>query len=237
MKERFFKISNITAKISLVFLGLFLFYVLVLSVIKNIDISATTLALEYLKVLIWPSVAFTLIFIFRNNFSGLIDRLAEFSLPGGVSGKINPQAQQQGIVPEDSIDQDENFNELLTEKESQITAVQITNTELQQKLSTAEIELDLERIYNAIFASQIDLLLKMANFENVEFAYVDDHFNKAQQASYGALNSWTTAQYIQFLISNALIEYPVGTSVLTITLKGRVFLNYLSVRNYKKYGL
>lgn len=237
MKERFFKISNITTKISLVFLGLFLFYVLVLYVIKNIDISAATLTLEYLKALIWPSVAFTLIFIFRNNFSGLIDRLAEFSLPGGVSGKINPQAQQQGIGPEDSIDQDENFNELLMEKESQITAVQVTNTELQQKLSTAEIELDLERIYNAIFASQIDLLLKMANFESVEFAYVDDHFNKAQQASYGSLNSWTAAQYIQFLISNALIEYPVGTSVLMITLKGRVFLNYLSVRNYKKYGL
>lgn len=237
MNEKVIKILKILWNAVLI-IGFFLIiYSGISFFVKTLGLSIATLVLEYLKILIWPGVAFTLIFIFRNNFSELLNRLAEFSLPGGVSGKINPQAQSQDIKSEDSINQNADFNELLQEKESQITAVQTNLEEVKQKLITAEIELDFERIYNVIFAGQIDLLLKMASFSNVEFAYVDDHFNKAQQAFLGTLTNWNTTQYIQFLIENKLIQYPVGTLVLEITLKGRVFLNYLSVRNYKKYGL
>ncbi len=237
MKEQLIKTLKILVKIILILVCVIIFYAGISFLIKTLNLTISALVLEYIKVLIWPSVIFVLIFTFRSNFSGLLDRLAEFSLPGGVSGKINPQVQQQDTKSDNSIDQNLEFTQLLTEKENQITAVQISNDDLKQKLSTAEIELDFERIYSVIFASQIDLLLKMNNFENVEFSYVDDHFKKAQQVAAGVLNEWNTSQYINFLINNGLIEYPVGTAVLKITLKGKVFLSYLSVRNYKKYGI
>jgi len=237
MKEKFTKTIKILFKVLLALAGSFVFYSAISSLITTLNLAISTLILEYIKALIWPSVIFLLIFVFKSNFSGVLDRLAEFSLPGGVSGKINPQAQQQDINPDNSINQNADFTELLNERETQIATVTTSNDDLKQKLSTAEIELDLERIYNLIFASQIDLMLKMNIFENVEFAYVDDHFNKAQQAAMSVLNEWNTAQYINFLINAVLIEYPVGTAVLKITLKGKVFLSYLSVRNYRKYGI
>lgn len=237
MKEKLIQIIKISTKIILILVIMIMFYFMFSLLIKTLNLTISAMVLEYLKALIWPSVIFVLIFIFRSNFSGVLDRLAEFSLPGGVSGKISPQAQQQSTNPEDSIDQNAEFSQLLREKENQIALAATTNEELKQKLSTAEIELDFERIYNIIMASQIGLLLKMNSFDNVEISYVDDHFNKAQLAATGVLNAWDTTQYINFLITNGLIEYPVGTLVLKITLKGRVFLNYLSVRNYKKYGI
>ena len=237
MKEKIIKFLKIIGIILIVITGFIILYTAFLFLIKYLNLSIATLILDYIKVLVWPSIIFTLIFVFKSNLSSLLDRIAEFSLPGGVSGKISPQNQQQDVTQEDPINQNEDFNTLLAEKESAIITAQITMEELCQKLGSAELELDLERVYNVIFATQIDLLLKMANFSNVEFEYVNDHFIKAQQSSSGVLNNWTTVQYIQFLITNNLIEYPVGTTVLQITLKGRVFLNYLSVRNYKKYGL
>ncbi len=237
MKDKLIKASKVLAKVVFVSVGVIMFYSGVSFLIKTLNLTISTLILEYIQTLVWPSVIFVLIFTFKTNFSGLLDRLAEFSLPGGVTGKINPQAQQQDTKPEDSIDKSADFTQLLTEKEEQLAEFVTSNVGLEQKISTLEIELDFERIYNIIFASQIDLLLKMNNFDSVEFSYVDDHFNKAQQSAMSMLNGWNTKQYINFLINNGLIEYPVGTNLLKIALKGKVFLSYLSVRNYKKYGI
>lgn len=234
MKNKLVGIFKIIIPIIYIIGFILLLYLDFSFLITILNLTTSAMVLEYIKVLIWPSIVFLLIITFKSNFSGLLDRIAEFSLPGGVSGIVHPLVQQKLTTEVNTLEDTAQFKELLKDKIIEVTTV---NTNLANELSIKEVELDFERIYNIIFASQIDLLLKMNNFSNVKFMYIEEHFNKVKQVSEVVFNDWNTMQYIYFLIDTKLIEYFSDSSLAQMTLKGKVFLQYLSARNYQKYGI
>ncbi len=208
---------------------------------KNLtDVIAKNI-LEYIKALVWPLVVIIISFTFRTNIARLIERVEEWEIPLIGKGRTHRSlTQQQETVKTDSVvvqNEGEDFKAIAAIKETEISALKDNTKQLVDKLTRAQIELDFERIYNLIFASQTDLLFKINNFPEVEFNYVVDHYTKAQQAAIDVLRDWTVFQYIQFLINNQLIEYRVDSSTILITQKGRAFISYLSIMNYKKYGI
>ncbi len=52
------------------------------------------LVLEYLKILVWPSVILTIVLIFRRQIESLIERLQEADLPGGVSISLRAEIRE-----------------------------------------------------------------------------------------------------------------------------------------------
>jgi len=200
--------------------------------------------LEYLRVVIWPFTILILTLTFKNKIAGLIDRINEWDIP--IIGKGKAQAvneafqQQENAIQKDVLhknNDDEDFKAIIDAKENELSNLKNNNVQLIDLLTQAQIELDFERIYNIIFASQIDLLLKISNFPNVEVAYVTDHFSKVQQAGYYVLKSWSLREYLRFLLDNQLLQISDDVQNVSITQKGRAFIYYLSKMNYKKYGI
>lgn len=241
MKEKIKLFLKVILK-SFLFLGfLAILYSGLIYTVKNLsDIIAKNI-LEYIRVLSWPVVVIFIALTFRANIAQLIERMEEWEIPFVGKGKAHGGLlQQQEAVKTNVIlaqNEGEDFKAIVATKESEISALKDNTNQLVDKLTRAQIELDFERIYNIIFASQIDLLLKINNFPRVQFAYITDHFIKAQQAALSMLKDWNVSQYINFLIVNQLIEYNVELQAITITQKGRAFLSYLSVMNYQKYGI
>lgn len=241
MKEQIKKYLMVIIK-AILFIGfVILLYASLIFLYKNLTDALAKNILEYFRVLAWPVVVLLIAFTFRVNIAQLIERVDEWEIPFVGKGKAHGAlAQQQEVIKTDVVvaqNEGEDFKAIVTAKESEITALRDNSQQLVDKLTRAQIELDFERIYNVIFASQIDLLLKINNFPQVEFAYIADHYTKAQQASILILKDWNVFQYIQFLITNQLIEYKVDTLMVSITQKGRAFLSYLTIMNYKKYGI
>ena len=52
------------------------------------------LVLEYLKILVWPSVILTIVLIFRRQIERLIERLQKADLPGGVSISLHAEIRE-----------------------------------------------------------------------------------------------------------------------------------------------
>ncbi|NES83900.1 MAG: hypothetical protein F6K10_22180 [Moorea sp. SIO2B7] len=52
------------------------------------------LVLEYLKILVWPSVILTIVLIFRRQIESLIERLQKADLPGGVSISLSAEIRE-----------------------------------------------------------------------------------------------------------------------------------------------
>lgn len=241
MKEKIKSSLVIISKIVLVFAFFILLYAGSLYIFKNISDALAKNILEYMRVLAWPVVVLLIAFTFRVNIAQLIERMEEWEIPFIGKGKAHGAlAQQQETIKTDVVvaqNEGEDFKAIVANKETEITALRDNSQQLVEKLTRAQIELDFERIYNIIFASQIDLLFKINNFPQVEFAYIVDHYTKSQQAALVILKDWTVFQYIQFLITNQLIEYKVDAMTVSITQKGRAFISYLAVMNYKKYGI
>lgn len=232
---------KIIGKIILYLSFLTLFYASAIFIAKNVtDILAKNI-LEYIKVLVWPIAILLIAFTFRINIARLIERMDEWEIPFLGKGRAHGAlAQQHEPIKTDIVvanNEGDDFKAIVNAKEKVITALKDGHQELVDKLTRAQIELDFERIYNIIFASQIDLLLKINNFPQVEFTYIIDHYSKAQQAGAPIFNEWSVYQFIQFLINVQLIEYRADTMNVSITQKGKAFLNYLAVMNYKKYGI
>lgn len=241
MKEKIRSSSIIILKVILFFGFLLLLYAGSLYIFKNISDVIAKNILEYIQALAWPIVVLLVVFTFRVNIAQLIERMEEWEIPLIGKGKAHGAlAQQQETIKTDVVvsqNEGEDFKAIVATKETEIKALKDNTQQLVDKLTRAQIELDFERIYSAIFASQIDLLLKINNFPQVEFAYILDHYGKAQQAAFAIFKEWNVYQYIQFLITNQLIEYKVDTLTISITIKGKAFLSYLAVMNYKKYGI
>ncbi|MFA6097638.1 MAG: hypothetical protein WC788_08520 [Candidatus Paceibacterota bacterium] len=188
--------KNVRFVIALCFI--ILIYSGALYVIKNNSHELSQDILEYLKVLIWPLVILLIVYLFKSNIADLIGRIEEWEAPFIGKGKTHGVNPQQEIAKTFPRDEGKDFKMVIDAKEKEISALKDNEQELVDKLTRAQIELDFERIYNLIFASQIDLLLKVNAFGKVEFAYVLDHYSRAQQASASLLKDWTFSQYIKF---------------------------------------
>ena len=82
-----------------------------------------------------------------------------------------------------------------------------------------------------IFGSQIFILKYLINANSLGLSDLANYYSTVQKNNY-ALSNWGIDQYLTFLISSNLIE-PITTGGFQITLKGRVFINYIeAVRKY-----
>jgi hypothetical protein len=52
------------------------------------------LVLEFIRVLIWPTVALTAIFAFKNQLVALFERLHDAELPGGIKLNFEKEVRQ-----------------------------------------------------------------------------------------------------------------------------------------------
>lgn len=221
--------------------GAILVYSAMLYILKNVSIKISKEILEYLKVIIWPSVILICIFLFKSNIAGLIERMDEWDIPfigkGKTSGML--KQQQEGISTDSKISQDEenDFKAVLEKRETEVSALKKNTDELAEQLTRAQVDLDFERIYNLIFASQIELLSTINYLDRANFDYIIDYFLKVKNKNRPVFNEWDVAQYIRFLLINQLIENDIQKTQIIITQKGRAFLAYLAMRNYKKYGI
>ena len=64
----------------------------VLRYLRNMEIAK--LILEYLKVLIWPTLVLIFLFVFRKQLHDLVERLKKADLPGGVSLDFGKEAEE-----------------------------------------------------------------------------------------------------------------------------------------------
>ncbi len=212
-------------------------------IFSNISESVSKTILDYLKIIIWPTLILFITILFKKNISGLIERISEFEIPLMGSGKAKAilTSQQEDIKNTVLEDEGEDFKEIVAKKEVEITALQNNSEQLIDKLTRAEIELDFERIHNIIFANQVNLLEEIDTLGGkVAFTYLSDHFNKVQQEFIEVLKEWNVAEYARFLVNNGLIEVKseVGSFFSTeITVKGKAFIDYIKARSYKKGGL
>lgn len=230
---------RITLKIVLFFSFCILLYSATLYIFINLSNEIAKNILEYLKVLIWPSVALLTIFVFKTNIALLIGRMEEFDFPF-FKGRAKSVYQPQESVQKDIVvaqNEGEDFKAVVAEKEAEIKALRDSTEDLIAKLTRAQIELEFERIYNLIFRSQIELLSKMNTVTQVEFSYVIQHFFALQKQFPEVFKDWNPYKYIQFLITNNLVEYEYQTSSVSITQKGKAFVAYLVLMNYQKYGI
>lgn len=103
------------------------------------------LVLEFLKVLAWPAVAFTLAFIFRASVRDLVGRIKKASLPGGVELEVS---EAKPLAPEEQKQRRENevrqvASSLSADRKSisPVSSLHLaTNIELAETLVLKEIE-------------------------------------------------------------------------------------------------
>jgi len=227
----------------ILFLGfLILFYAGLIYIYKNISDVIAKNILEYLKVLVWPLVALFAIFIFRRDVSGFLHRLIKGKNPFIGEWEASPVAaqEQENRNPAEIQPVGPEFNQIIVQKEAEISALQNNEQQLVDALTKAQIELDFERIYNFIFSNQIELLKEINSLGGeVSFVYVSEHFKKVQQI-FSGLNDWNAAKYLEFLVNNHLLEYKTAIGnffSISLILKGKAFLAYITSRSYQKYGL
>jgi hypothetical protein len=231
---------KILIKTAFLILLLVSIYALFTYLIKTLNIELSKEALEYIKVLIWPAVVIIIIFLFKLNLAHLIENISEWDNPFLGKGKTRAPIQEQNssnVNDQVTETKGEDFEKILDSKEKEIKAIKDNQNQLIEQLTRAQIELEFERIYNLIFASQIDLLLKLNQYPEVEWSFIIDHFSKIKLSSLHMFDQWEAPQYIQFLINNQLVEIKLTNQTSQITVKGKAFLSYLTTMNYKKYGI
>lgn len=235
------KLFVVMSKVVFLFSVLVLIYAATLYILKNISLETSKNILDYIRAIIWPGIVLIVITVFRSNLAQLIERLEEGENP--IFGKWKASHSEQPILQqEESVMQSTqtqetgaDFEKVVEEKEVEINALKDNQQQLVDKLTIAQIELDFERIYNIIFASQIELLAKLGVNSPVDISYIMSHYSGVQRVNRKAFKDWTVDQYIAYLLRVQLIE--LNDFKVSITSKGRAFISYLGRMNYRKYDL
>jgi len=183
--------------------------------------------LNYLKVLTWPLIVVTFIFIFKEEIGNFLNEMSEISLFGGKAKRERtpPQQKVEGSKNPDA----ENYS-LLEEYKSLSSNLSNNVETLKKDLSQRDIELDFERIYVLIFRSQMYLLKLLNDAGSLSLDYLQQHYAQVQKINRG-LENWPLAQYLTYLFNNGLME--IKEDRYLITEKGKFFINY--IENVRKY--
>lgn len=220
------------------------FFFISVYILKNTTKEIADLILEYLKVIIWPTVVVIACYNFRTNIAKLIDRFEEGQTPFGKykfnHGNVSQQEKRDLKVKDEIVisNNDPQFNEVIKSQnipDKKIEELEINNDQLSKELLNYRIELEFERIYNIIFRSQIDLLSKISTFDHFGLEFALNHFQQ-EQAVVNGLKEWNLDKYLDFLYRNDLISNK-DSHTIGLTEKGRAFLHYLSIMGYQKYGI
>lgn len=218
-----------------------IFYFIINWFVRYSSLEFSKIVLDYIRVIIWPVTVVTIAFCFKIEISNLINRIISGELPGFKFNATPKQEKKDESNLESKLqqvpdDEKNKLEELIKEKEDVLTSVNQDNDQLKKELIKKEIELDFERIYNIIFASQIDLLSKMVTLGYLGTQNVVQHFELIRRAFEPTFNGWNLQAYLQFLVAQQLIEQK-DNHTIAITVKGKAFLQYLSIMNYQKTGI
>jgi len=240
-KDKIIQSVRLIWKIFIIIFQLIFFYFIINWLIKYSNLEFAKVILDYLKVVIWPIVVIIIAFCFKIEISNLINRIISGELPGF---KFNATSKQEKKEESDlksklknvPIEEKNKLEELIQEKEKALTSASQSIDQLKNELVQKEIELDFERIYNIIFASQIDLLNKMVILGYLGIQNIIQHFILVQRTFEPTFSNWDITNYLQFLYDQKLIERQ-DSHTIKITDKGKAFLQYLSIMNYQKNGI
>lgn len=206
--------------------------------------------IDLLQVLVWPLVVSIIAFIFKGEIksvliNGFSIKAAGVEVQGRRSeeesrGALESQ-KKNPVVVMDSLEGSNLLKEYKTVIEEnwkeKYAELETGKRSLENELTVARIELDFERIYNVIFGSQIRLLEKMQSVNGGVFRkYFDDHFVEIKRYSIPFFNDWTVDKYLEFLFKNDLIRQTRKDliAVFDITIKAKVFLEYINRNGYRK---
>lgn len=198
----------------------------------------------------WPIVILVLgiiaIVVFRDEFRSLIARTERIRAPGigfeaGVD-QTKPDALAKDAAPDAAEELHSMLdNQLVVEQSSLITTDlerrKVSPGEREKFLVrlTAAISLawQFETIYHAIWGSQIELLQALNPIapRGLPATHIKHFFEGGAKRFPLMYKNYSSDQWLQFLISNALVVAD-GAAAFVITTKGREFLKYLIERGY-----
>lgn len=189
------------------------------------------LILEYIRVLVWPTIVSLSLFIFfRNNFKELINRIKKLE---GFGVKVSANEQKIQNPPRSEV---EEYKSIALDYKTKIDELGSNNEKIKQDLINTQIYLDFERIYRLIFGSQIDFLkqLRKASSKGESINNFIFLFTITQRI-YPILSTWDFPQYTYFLSSNNLILFKENKYFITD--KGNGFLAYIEFLNFPQKAL
>lgn len=233
--------NKIIFSIILIILLVGLFYFGLTYTIKTLNNDIAKNILDYIRVVIWPFVVLTTVYLFKKELAKLIADIDFWEAYGIKFHRAKLQEKKDGKDLKQELknfpdDEKNKLEKIIQEKEENLQTTTQTAEQLQKELISKNIELDFERIYNIIFASQINLLNKMVILGYLDIQSVAQHFVYMQRAYEPSFNGWNLSIYLQFLYEQELIKDINNGVAVSITDKGKAFLQYLFIMNYKKYG-
>ncbi|MEI7604151.1 MAG: hypothetical protein WCJ19_03970 [bacterium] len=206
-----------------------------------------SLFLELTKILVWPIVAIVVVILYKENISGLIDRLRTIKGPIGIEIQAEHMIKAQEDASKELSDVEREKKQVEEQNEIDETIYSLQQKSQKRKkneplenlyfeLDQKDIQLEFERIYNLIFGSQIVLLDLIAETKHLEYKTIETYFKNLKDTN-PVFGTWTAWNYIKFLISQGLVEIEQETKLLKITGKGLGFLQYVDECGYIRYKI
>lgn len=188
--------------------------------------------IEFLKISWWPIVLLFIIFLFKEEIHDFINDISELDIFGNKAKRQkNPPIQENQLTKE--LDVSKEYKEINEQYKTIISSLGNDVNILKNQIANKEIELDLERIYNVIFGSQIFILKYLTTANLVGLNDLAKYYETVQKNN-PVLQNWGIDQYLSFLISSQLIE-PATSGGFQITPKGKLFIIY--IEGTRKYNL
>lgn len=199
------------------------------------------LALDYIEVLIWPSVVIAAIGIFiwrfRTQLAALIDRIHSLSIAGLAQLGASPGPQPTEEPAERPAATEDELNAFVEQLEriygEELENLQRQSSELWEKWTTAELYLFYERTYRVIYGTQLRLLefLRLRGAVGATAAELHWFFQQhitAAQAMPGYVPRLDA--YMGYLTQvSQLVAFQPETERYVISPYGEGFLRYMSV--------
>jgi len=213
----------------------------------NYDLNAVLHVLDkYLSILLtsWPSVVLLLGLLTLLTQRGAIDALIrsiETISTKGVSTRESAAVTQQ----KEQVEEVKNLKEkkeALTVEPVVADTVQITEDEverlreekasLENKLKEEVRSRFFERTYNAIFGSQLNILVSLITREKMTYTEAAEFYNQVAK-NYPAISTYSVDSYFNFLFSSGLIRREIveNTDLVFITELGKEFVNFIKSQN------
>lgn len=211
---------------------------------------------QYMKLVLnsWPIVGLTLglslVITQHDSIDEFIRKRMTKAGPAGVEGSVlNPQVSQAALNEADSLGPSSNTTETDTQDGVRVRDVAVTENEnfptvnnpidreSMDQIQELSKELELERIYNTIFGTQISVLVWLRNnVSGLWYAALANVYEQWREKD-ETLKNYSLDNYIAFLVANKLIrpiEEPGGRKFY-ISDYGLDFLNFIERRGYSNY--
>jgi hypothetical protein len=212
--------------------------------------SDATIVLDYIEVLIWPTVVLFALWIFRGKIGDLLDRIRTMKGPLDTSIGLDAPAQQRDpeAVEEAESYVEEHVDELEVEQDVEVEGedagrgddiAHLDVDEVQQlrdQLVFKDMLLDFERIWNAIYGSQVHALRVLrAAPEGAPRQSLEPIFEEAKKRGLPATLAFE--DWMQFLLAptnttDQGLVFIDAAGNYRLSTRGRAFVGYVDRNRY-----